>query len=66
MPSAKLRLDELLVGKRTVPSRAYVSWFNFKGGQQQRPHLFGRGVVGQAEVEVAAYPLQRRAVMLGS
>ena len=29
-------LDELLVGKRTVPSRAYVSWFNFKGGQQQR------------------------------
>jgi ATP-binding cassette ChvD family protein len=29
-------LDELQVGKRTVPSRAYVSWFNFKGGQQQR------------------------------
>ena len=28
--------DELLVGKRTVASRAYVSWFNFKGGQQQR------------------------------
>ena len=28
--------DELVVGKRTVPSRAYVSWFNFKGGQQQR------------------------------
>jgi ATP-binding cassette ChvD family protein len=28
--------DELQVGKRTVPSRAYVSWFNFKGGQQQR------------------------------
>jgi ATP-binding cassette ChvD family protein len=28
--------DELLVGKRPVPSRAYVSWFNFKGGQQQR------------------------------
>ena len=28
--------DELLVGKRTVPSRAYVSWFNFKGAQQQR------------------------------
>ena len=29
-------LDELQVGKRAVPSRAYVSWFNFKGGQQQR------------------------------
>jgi ATPase subunit of ABC transporter with duplicated ATPase domains len=28
--------DELLVGKRTVASRAYVSWFNFKGAQQQR------------------------------
>jgi ATP-binding cassette ChvD family protein len=28
--------DELMVGKRTVPSRAYVSWFNFKGGGQQR------------------------------
>ncbi len=28
--------DELMVGKRTVPSRAYVSWFNFKGAQQQR------------------------------
>ncbi|MBM3777592.1 MAG: energy-dependent translational throttle protein EttA [Acidimicrobiia bacterium] len=28
--------DELLVGKRTVASRAYVSWFNFKGPQQQR------------------------------
>ncbi len=28
--------DELIVGKRPVPSRAYVSWFNFKGGQQQR------------------------------
>jgi ATP-binding cassette ChvD family protein len=28
--------DELLIGKRPVPSRAYVSWFNFKGSQQQR------------------------------
>ncbi len=28
--------DELQVGKRTVASRAYVSWFNFKGSQQQR------------------------------
>ena len=28
--------DELQVGKRAVPSRAYVSWFNFKGAQQQR------------------------------
>ena len=28
--------DELELGKRKVPSRAYVSWFNFKGGHQQR------------------------------
>jgi len=28
--------DELQMGKRTVPSRAYVSWFNFKGAAQQR------------------------------
>jgi energy-dependent translational throttle protein EttA len=28
--------DELMIGKRPVPSRAYVSWFNFKGAQQQR------------------------------
>ena len=28
--------DELTMGRKTVPSRAYVSWFNFKGGQQQR------------------------------
>jgi ATPase subunit of ABC transporter with duplicated ATPase domains len=28
--------DELLVGKRAVASRAYVSWFNFKGRDQQR------------------------------
>ena len=29
-------LDELVIGKRPVASRAYVSWFNFKGPQQQR------------------------------
>jgi ATP-binding cassette ChvD family protein len=29
-------LDELQIGKRPVASRAYVSWFNFKGPQQQR------------------------------
>jgi ATP-binding cassette ChvD family protein len=29
-------LDELQVGRRPVASRAYVSWFNFKGSQQQR------------------------------
>ena len=29
-------LDEMQIGKRAVPSRAYVSWFNFKGAQQQR------------------------------
>ena len=28
--------DELMIGRRPVPSRAYVSWFNFKGSQQQR------------------------------
>src|SRR4029453_9204294 len=29
--------EEITLGKRTVPSRAYVSWFNFKGRDQQRP-----------------------------
>ena len=28
--------DEVELGKRTVASRAYVSWFNFKGAAQQR------------------------------
>jgi ATP-binding cassette ChvD family protein len=28
--------EEVELGKRTVPSRAYVSWFNFKGRDQQR------------------------------
>ena len=28
--------DEVEIGKRTVPSRAYCSWFNFKGAGQQR------------------------------
>jgi ATP-binding cassette ChvD family protein len=28
--------DEIMLGKRTVASRAYVSWFNFKGRDQQR------------------------------
>jgi len=28
--------DELVLGKKTVNSRAYVSWFNFKGRDQQR------------------------------
>ena len=28
--------DELTLGKRTVASRAYCSWFNFKGAAQQR------------------------------
>jgi len=28
--------DELEIGKRKIASRAYVSWFNFKGAQQQR------------------------------
>ncbi len=29
-------LDQLMIGKREVPSRAYVGWFNFKGADQQR------------------------------
>ena len=29
-------LDEVEMGKRTVPGRAYCSWFNFKGASQQR------------------------------
>ena len=29
-------VDELEMGKKKVASRAYVSWFNFKGAQQQR------------------------------
>ncbi|CAN5780732.1 energy-dependent translational throttle protein EttA [soil metagenome] len=29
-------VDEIELGKRTVASRAYVSWFNFKGRDQQR------------------------------
>ena len=28
--------DELEIGKRKIASRAFVSWFNFKGAQQQR------------------------------
>ena len=28
--------DEVTLGQRTVASRAYVSWFNFKGRDQQR------------------------------
>ncbi len=28
--------DEIELGKRKVPSRGYVSWFNFKGRDQQR------------------------------
>src|SRR5690606_893861 len=28
--------DELVLGKRKINSRAYASWFNFKGRDQQR------------------------------
>jgi len=28
--------DLIVLGKREVPSRAYVSWFNFKGADQQK------------------------------
>ncbi|MBV8079433.1 MAG: ATP-binding cassette domain-containing protein, partial [Actinobacteria bacterium] len=30
-------LDTIELGKREVNSRQYVSWFNFKGGDQQKP-----------------------------
>jgi len=29
--------DEIRLGSRSVKSRAYLSWFNFKGGDQQKP-----------------------------
>ena len=29
-------LDIIPLGKREIPSRAYVGWFNFKGGDQQK------------------------------
>ncbi len=29
-------VDEIELGKRKVPSRAYCSWFNFKGSDQQK------------------------------
>jgi ATP-binding cassette ChvD family protein len=29
-------LDIIALGKREIPSRAYVSWFNFKGSDQQK------------------------------
>lgn len=29
-------LDEINLGKSTVPGRAYTSWFGFKGGDQQK------------------------------
>ncbi len=29
-------LDQLMIGKREVPSRAYCGWFNFKGPDQQK------------------------------
>ena len=28
--------DQIMIGKREVPSRAYCSWFNFKGPDQQK------------------------------
>ena len=29
--------DTIVLGKREVNSRQYVSWFNFRGGDQQKP-----------------------------
>ena len=28
--------EELVIGGRAIPARAYASWFNFKGGDQQK------------------------------
>jgi sulfate-transporting ATPase len=28
--------DELVIGGRAVPSRAYCTWYNFRGGDQQK------------------------------
>ena len=28
--------DEVVIGGRAIPARAYASWFNFKGGDQQK------------------------------
>ena len=28
--------DELVIGGRAVPSRAYATWYNFRGGDQQK------------------------------
>jgi energy-dependent translational throttle protein EttA len=28
--------DELILGERSISSRAYLSWFNFRGGDQQK------------------------------
>ena len=30
-------MDQIVMGKRSVPSRAYCAAFNFKGGDQQKP-----------------------------
>ncbi len=29
-------LDQIMLGKREIPSRAYCGWFNFKGADQQK------------------------------
>lgn len=29
--------DDIMLGTRSVKSRAYLSWFNFKGADQQKP-----------------------------
>ena len=28
--------DEVVLGRREVPARAYASWFNFRGSDQQK------------------------------
>ena len=48
--------EEITLGKRTVASRAYVSWFNFKGRDQQRlvERVVGRRAQPRASREAAA------------
>ena len=48
--------DEIELGKRKVPSRAYVSWFNFKGRDQQHKvgDALGRRAQPRAPGQAAA------------
>ena len=55
--------DDVTLGKRTVASRAYCSWFNFKGRDQQRKagELSGGERKPRAPGQAAAHRRQRAA-----